>query len=229
MSALILSAVLFAQSHWDDPSPKGRWAAPTQQLASELLPPEWAADAVSHTVSMHLVFGGMPASVRFNGRPHRTVDGFCSRNTYYTSGFEAQNDGRIEAKTKVLGGKVRLGGCDGIFAHINPGGSLEDSKLVLRWLDWARRSAQSEGPLAIQVTCKDEVGHGKCAAGARQALANLPIGKASIIDRANYRRPHRWNVSVVETQPGQLYWDVAIDATPGNASIDLAWKRPAPF
>jgi hypothetical protein len=117
--------------------------------------------------------------------------------------------------------KVRLGSCDGLFAHINPGSTLEESKKVLRWLEWARNQARGDGSLPFTLNCRDEVGHGKCQSGARSALAALPIEKASIITH--------WTVSVVETSPGQLYWNVEANDTPGYASVDLTWKIPAPY
>lgn len=224
MTALDLSLLLLAQSVWDDPAPTGRWAAVTPQLASELLSPEMAVDAVSHVVERGITQGGPPSSVRFEGRPKPSGDGFCVRNWYYVSiSFPGG-----EPQKPVVGQKVRLGGCDGIFAHVNPGATLEEGKRVLRWLEWAQGLARGEGPLPFKLNCKAEIAPDRCASGARTALANLPLDKTSVISNA-WRGPHQWDVGVVETSPGEVYWETRIDATPGQASIDLAFRIPAPF
>ena len=214
---LLALAALFAfQSFWDDPNPTGRWAAPTRSLAVELLPADWVSDAVSHVVSRGISLDGPPSSVRFEGRPSETGDGFCARKWYYVS-VSAEG----EPQEPVVGNKVRLGRCEGLYAHINPGSTLAESKKVLRWLDWARKQARRDGPLPFTLKCRDEVGQGKCDKGARSALAALSIEKASIITRRS--------VSVVETTPGELYWSVESNDTPGHAFVDLTWKIPAPF
>ena len=83
--SLTLAALFAVQSYWEDPNPTGRWAAPTRELAAELLPPAWAADAVSHVVSRGILENGPPSSVRFEGRPFETGDGFCARKSYHVS------------------------------------------------------------------------------------------------------------------------------------------------
>src|SRR5690606_34563749 len=100
---------------------------------------------------------------------------------------------------------------------------------VLRWLEWARVLARGEGPLPFKLTCRSETDIDRCAVGERVVLATLPLEKITVITDAWRRPPHNWDVAVVETTPGQLYWETKIDATPGQASIELAWKIPAPF
>lgn len=226
--SIVLGALLSAQSIWDDPAPTGRWAGDTRKQASELLPPEMAEDAVSHVVARGIVEGGPPSSVRFEGRAVPTNNGLCSRKTYYVSILPtSENEG--EPQKPLVNSKLRLGNCDGIFAYVNPGAGLEDGKTVLRWLVWAQQAARGKAPLPFELNCQSETSQNKCASGARAALASLPLDKTTIITRNFYRRPHRWEVAVTESEPGQLYWDVKIDATPGNASIDLGWRIPAPF
>jgi len=223
MTVLGLSALLLIQSVWDDSAPKGRWAASTPQLASEFLPPDMAADAVSHVVGRGITQGGPPFSVRFEGRPNRTGDGFCVRKSYYVS--ITHPDG--EPRAPVVGQKIRLGGCDGIFANVNPGSTVQGSKNALRWLEWARNTARSVGSLPFALTCRDEVSHGKCA-DPREALANLPVEKTFIASKWS-RKPHQWKFAITETQPGQLLWDVKVDATLGKSSVELVWMVPPPF
>lgn len=229
MTLLGLGTLLLMQSIWDDPAPKGRWAASTQQLASGLLPPEMAADAVSHVVGRGITQGGPPSSVRFEGRPTQTGDGFCVRKSYYVPIYHTPGNREGEPREPVVGWKVRLGGCDGIFAHVNPGASAEEAKQVLRWLKWAQDLARSDADLPFGVSCRSEAKVDRCALGARAILASLPLEKTTVITDAWRRPPHNWDVSVVETSPGQLFWETKIDATPGRESIDLAWRIPAPF
>lgn len=226
---LSLSAFLFAQSIWDDPAPTGRWAGGTRELASELLTSEMATDAVSHVVARGIVQGGPPSSVRFEGRARPTSDGFCSRKSYYVSILQKSDSAEVEPQKPVVGHKIRLGDCDGIFAHLNPGATVEDGKRVLRWLNWTQTVARDHGPMPFKLTCRSETSVDRCAIGARLILATLPLENASVITDAWQRPPHNWDVGVVETFPGQSFWDVRIDATPGHASIDLAWRIPAPF
>lgn len=224
---LTLAAMIAAQSHWDDPAPKGRWAASTQKLAAELLPPEWAADAVSHVVSRGILQGGPPSSVRFEGRPVKTGDGFCTRKSYYVSISGPYGSTEGEPRKPIVADKVRLGECDGIFAHVNPGASFDGAKRALRWLEWARSEARSDRPLSFSVRCRDETQGGKCAVGGRAALASLPSEKSFLVtDPSN--QPHVWKVAITGIRD-QLIWDVTMDATSGNPSIDMVWKVPAPF
>ena len=226
---MTLAALAAAQSHWDDPNPSGRWAAPTKQLAAELLPSEWAEDVVSHTVDHLLADPRYPQRVHFDGRAHPTGDGFCARKTYYVSIAGGLPGKQGQARKPVAGDKVRLGDCTGVFAHINPGASLEGAKRALRWLEWAQRRARGDGPIPFVLRCRDETKHSdRCAAGARSALATLPLGKTFLLTKTSYR-PHIWQAGVTETEPGQLLWDIDIDATPGASSIDMTWKIPAPF
>ena len=224
-----LAAFAAAQSHRDHPNPNGRWAAPTKQLAAELLPSEWAEDAVSHTVDYILADPRYPQSVRFEGQARPTGDGFCARKTYYVSIAGGLPGKQGEARKAVAGDKIRLGACTGIFAHVNPGASLEGAKRALRWLEWAQLMARGDGPLLFALRCRDETRHSdRCAAGARAALAALPLGKTFLLTKASYG-PHVWEAGVTETEPGQLLWNVEIDATPGASSIDMSWRIPAPF
>lgn len=223
MAILSLSLALLIQSVWDDPAPKGQWAASTPQLASELLPPEMAADAVSHVVGRGITEAGPPLSVRFKGQPKPTSDGFCVRSSYYVS--ISHPDGK--PREPIVGQEVRLGGCDGIFARVGLGSTPEAVEEALSWLEWARMIARSERPLPFALACRDETGQGKCA-DARKALASLPVEKTFIVSKWS-RTPHQWKLAVTETQPGDLVWDVKIDATPVKSSVELVWKVPAPF
>ncbi len=229
LSAGLLMVAAAQGSPWDDPAPTGRWAGSTAKLASELLPPEMAKDAVSHRVATGFIKVGLPSSVRFEGRAARTNDGFCSRKTYYVSIGQKTGSFEGEPEKPVVGSKLRIGNCDGIFAYMNPGAELEDGKSVFRWLSWSRSIARGHGPMPFKLTCRSETTSDRCAIGARLILATLPLENTSVITNAWRRPAHNWDVSIVETIPGQLYWDVKIDATPGNASIGLEWKMPAPF
>ena len=224
MSLLILSALAAASSDFE---PKGWWAKPTPELAAELLPPDMAKDAISHAFSWPTFQNGVPSSVRFEGKPRKTGDGFCERKTYYVSIYAFGGGAEGDPQQAVMGDKVRLGGCEGIFAHLNPGTSLESGKKALLWLQWARDIARSEAPLPFGLNCRDEVRNDKCA-NARQALANLPVEKTFIVSKWS-RTAHQWQFAVTETEPGQLLWDMKIDATPGRGSVDMVWKIPAPF
>ena len=238
MSVLILGAVVVGHMQSDVPAPTGRWAASTPQLAAELLPPELAADAVSHYISrdLHLLSkaigeGSPPFAVRFDGRARRSNDGFCARKTYYVSDFRETVDGGVVATNRYVGDKVRIGGCEGKFAYLNPGASLEDGKRVLRWLEWAVRTAKSRKPLPFKVSCSDEMPYDddRCASGARGALAALPLDKVTIMTNKFDARGHRWTVSVADARVGDTYWEVKVDGTPNASSIDLTWRIPPVF
>lgn len=216
--------------------PSGRWARTTSELAVDLLTPEQAADAVSHKYGWPIFQNGAPSSIRFVGRATETGDGFCIRKSYYVPIISrgGKADAPAEAEPAIAGNEIRVGGCDGIFAALNRGATLEDGKAVLNWLAWARATTGFKNTPTIAISCRDEVNHKRCDAGARAALAALPLDKAIIITRDYRRAPHRWNVAITETQPGQtqpgqLYWDVQVDATPGQEAIDLVWKAPPPF
>lgn len=230
MPALILSAMLLSQSYWDDPSPKGRWAAPTRQLAAELLPAEWAADAVSHRVGRPIVAGAQPFSVSFEGQARPTGDGFCARKGYYVSGFRAVGGGRIEPRSKAATDQIRFGDCAGTFARLNPGSDVAQAKRLLRWLAWAKHAARSAAPMPLVVSCRDDMPYDedRCASGSRAALAALD--DVSLINRAVPALPHRWKVAVPGgAKENGLYWDVEIDATPGASSVSLVWQTVPPF
>ena len=68
----------------------------------------------------------------------------------------------------------------------------------------------------------------RCTLGARHALMMLPLEKTFIMEK-DRNRPHVWRLSVPESGPGQLFWNVTVDGTPGKARIALAWQVPAPF
>ena len=214
---------------WSSYQPQSRWEKPTGELASDLLPPDLAADAVSHRFGAPITQGGEPTSVRFVGRGRDSGDGFCVGKSYYVSMLHRPEG--AEPQSPVSGNEVRLGGCEGIFAHVNPDASPEDGKRVLRWLKWAVQTAKSEPPLPFAIGCSDEMPYDedRCASGARAALAALPLDKVAIITRDNDPRAHRWTISVTETRLGDTYWQLKVDGTPGKSSIDLVWGIPAPF
>lgn len=222
----LLALSLFAAgSPWTIEHPEGRWAKSTAELAAELLPPEWASDAVTHTLGMPITQGGQPTSAKFTGREHETADGFCSRNTYYVSIYT--EGGEARPQPAISGNDIRLNDCGGIFAHVNPGASLDGSKKALRWLEWARKIAASDAPLPFALSCRDEFRKDRCT-DARKELAQLPVGKAFIVSKWS-SKPHEWQFAVTETEPGQLLWDVKVDASPEKPSIEMVWKIPAPF
>lgn len=225
---LFLGVLLSVQSPWDDPAPTGRWAASTAELASQLLPPDIAADAVSHVVTRGITQGGPPASVRFNGRPRETGDGFCVRKQYGVTIYAKRGSGEVEIGPHYDRPVIRLGECEGIFAYLNPGASAAEGKRVLRWMQWAQATARMSESLPFSLICTDETGQGKCAAGAAAVLASLPLENAFLVTQQS-RSPHEWEVAVTETQPGQLLWDIRLDASPEHPSIGLTWKIPAPF
>lgn len=221
-------AAFLVQSAWDDPPPTGRWAADTSQLASELLPPNMAADAVTHVVGLPTIKGGPPFDVRFLGRPVPIGDGFCARRTYYVSirSEPGGNDGK--AQVPVVGQQVRLGGCEGIFAQVNPRISLGEAKRILRWLEWAQATARTEAPLPFGLACRSEPVADTCAGGARAVLASLRFTDVTLINAGWPRPQHRWEVTV-EDPASRFHWRIGIDASPGRESVDLAWRVPAPF
>lgn len=228
LSALLLSA---QDSPWVDPAPTGRWAALTNKLASELLPPDMAADVVSHEVTRSIIQGGQPFSVEFAGRLRATGDGFCERYRYYVhvGGFVEKPDA---GDPPVRSTKIRLGNCpsdpNAIFANLNSSVASE-AKQAIRWVEWAQRVARSKQPLPFRLTCKTETGPDRCVDGGRKALADLPLNKVFIVMPQPGAPPYHWKLAVSETEPGQLLWDVAIDATPRHSAIDMTWKIPAPF
>ncbi|MDQ3246962.1 MAG: hypothetical protein M3Q52_08780 [Pseudomonadota bacterium] len=212
---------------WSSFQPQGRWAKPTDELASDLLPPDLAADAVSHRFSVPITQGGDPTSVRFVGHGRDSGDGFCVRKSYYVSTL-VRPEG-AEPQSPVSGYQVRLGGCDGQFAHVNPGASLDGAKRALLWLEWAQRTARSAWSLPFRIACISETDKDRCAGGARKALAELPLRKTFIVTNDPDSAPHRWTLAITETEPGEMLWDVTIDASPSDASVDLNWKIPPPF
>ena len=226
----MLVLALLAGNPWVDPAPQGRWAASTSQLATEMLPPEMARDVVSHVVTRSIVQGGDPFSVEFLGRSKPTGDGFCQRFHYYVSVSEfLRQGGRVEPMRSE---QIRLGDCprgdDAIFANLNSS-DVAQAKQALRWVAWAQKRSRSEGQLPLRLSCTTEIGADRCADGGRKALADLPLNKVYIVMPQSQAPAHQWKLVVTETEPGQLLWDVAIDATPGRSSIDLVWKAPAPF
>lgn len=232
MSAVFVFAAVslaFSAAGLPDYKPTGRWAKPTAELASELLKPDQAADTVGHDFGGPIFQNWGPTSVRFTGRPQLTGDGFFARKTYYVAVYSVAPT-RAEPQAPIEGSQVRLGGCDGTFAYVNPGASLDQAKTTLRWLKWAAQAAESGRSLPFAVSCSDEMPYDedRCASGARAALAALPIDKVMIITK-DFDRAHRWNVSVTETRPGDTYWELKVDGTPSKSSIDLVWRIPAPF
>ena len=212
---------------WPIYQPQGRWAKPTNELASDLLPPDLAADAVSHRFGAPITQGGDPTSVRFVGHGRDSGDGFCVRKSYYVS-ILLRPEG-TEPQSPVSGYEVRLGGCDGQFAHVNPGASLGGAKRVLRWVEWAQLTAQSASSLPFRIACTSETEKDRCAGGARKALAGLPLLNTFIVRNDRDSTPHRWTLAITETTPGEMLWEVIIDASPSDASVDLSWKIPPPF
>ena len=232
MSVSVSLLLLAAQSSaWIDPAPSGRWAGSTAKLASELLPPEMAAEVVAHAVQRPIVQGGQPFSVEFTGRSRPTSGGFCERSLYYVhvGGLVERPDtgGRPVRSTSI-----RLGDCpsdsNAIFAHLNSSNASE-AKQAIRWIEWAQRVARSKASLPFRLSCKTETGPDRCNNSGRKALTELPLDKIFIAMAEQRAPPRHWKLAVTETKPGQLLWDVEIDATPGKSSIDLTWKIPAPF
>lgn len=227
---VLLELALVAANPWVDPAPTGRWAAPTSQLASELLPSDMARDVVSHVVTRPIVQGGEPFSVEFSGRPRSSEGGFCERYRYYVSVGQLVKSG--PDLSPVRSTQIRVGDCprdpDAIFANLNAS-DLAHAKQAIRWVQWAQNVARLTMPLPFRVSCQTETGPDRCGDGGRQALANLPLDKVFIVMPQRQSPPHHWELAVTESEPGQLLWDVAIDATPGKSSIDLTWKIPPPF
>ena len=82
--------------------------------------------------------------------------------------------------------------------------------------------------MPFTLSCRDETKQtDRCAIGARQALAALPLGKTFLLTKRGAE--HVWQAGITETAPGQFLWGVDIDAKPGSGSINMAWKIPAPF
>lgn len=231
LSAGMLLMAAAQGSPWDDPAPTGRWAGSTQELAAYLLPPEMAADAVSHRVHNSMVQGGIPYLVQFAGRTKSSGLGFCERYGYSVF-LNNMDKGSADREAPRQNTELRLGNCptdrDAIFANLNASDPSE-SKMALRWTAWAQRAARSKAPLPFRLSCKTETGPDRCANGGRTALAALPLEKTMVVMPVRRAPAHHWSLSVTESQPSQLYWDVTINATPGKAAVDLVWKIPAPF
>ncbi len=231
LSAGLLLVAAAQGSPWDDPAPTGRWAGSTQELAAYLLPPEMAADAVGHRVQTFMVPGDIPYLVQFAGHARPSGQGFCERYGYnvYLNNMDKGFADREAPRQNV---ELRLGSCpidrDAIFANLNSSDPSE-AKMALRWAAWAQRAARSKAPLPFRLSCKTETGPDRCADGGRAALAALPLEKTMVVMPERRAPAHHWSLSVTETQPSQLYWDVKIDATPEKAAVDLIWKIPAPF
>ena len=219
-----LGALMLSPAVWTDPAPKDRLAAPTAQLAAELLPPEMARDVVAHRVTKIVMLPSEPVSVSFDGRGRSTGDGFCVRKAYHVMIGASGKPEPVQVFDQI-----RMGGCEGEFAHTNRTASVDQAKQTLRWMAWARDQAAGVAPLPFAVDCKDEtLAKDRCTSGARHVLMMLPIEKTFIMEK-DPARPHVWRLSVPESGPGQLFWDVAVDGTPGKARIALAWQLPAPF
>ena len=218
-----LSVLMMSPGAWDDPAPKGRWAAPTAKLAADLLPADMARDVVAHRIARGITSGGDPLAITFEGRGRPTSDGFCVRRDVYVGLL----GGKPNPPTAFE--KIRMGDCVGQFAGFNGTASLDQAKQTLRWMAWARDQAAGAAPLPFAVDCRDEtIDADRCTLGARHALMMLPLEKTFIMEK-DRDRPHVWRVAVAERGPGQLFWNVTVDGTPGKARIALAWKVPAPF
>lgn len=231
ISAGLLLLAAAQGSPWVDPAPTGRWAGSTKELAAYLLPPEMAADVVSHTVDHPIFEGGLPYLVRFAGRSRPSGRGLCERYGYNVF-IGGEDKGHADRRPPMRSTKIRLGDCpiatDAIFADINPDDGA-GARLAFGWIDWARREASSSRPLPFKIACRSETDEDRCADGGRKALAELPIDKTYGARRKAAAPAHHWEFWVTETEPGQKLWDVKIDATPGKASIDLVWLIPPPF
>lgn len=229
ISAGLLLAAAAQGSPWDDPAPTGRWSGSTAKLASELLPPEMAAAAVSHEVHRGIFEGGPPYMVSFAGKTRTSSGGFCERYRYnvYISTIGEVKEGSPHRRPEL-----RLGDCrdteKAVFTNINADDEA-GTKLALHWIEWARAQARSSRTLPFKLSCRSETEEKRCGDGGRKALADLPIEKIFGARRTTGAPAHHWEIWVTETEPGQKLWDVAVDATPGRSSIDLVWKIPAPF
>ena len=219
-----------AAPDWPGFVPKGEWARSTRELAADLLPPTMADDAVSHALGIPITQNGVPSSLRFQGRARPSHDGFCVRRHYYVTVYW-RNEGKAEPQPPVEGWDIRLGPCDsdGLFAHVNPGAELDGAKRALRWLEWAQTVARSHSSLPFRIFCASETEVDRCAEGARKALADIPLHKTFIVSKSWPKGRHQWQMAITETTPGQLLWDVKIDASPDASLVDLKWKIPSPF
>lgn len=227
LSAGLLLMAAAQSSPWVDPAPTGRWAASTAKLASELLPPEMAADVVSHEVDHGMFQGGPPFAIRFTGRAAPTGDGFCARKLYHVSVSPKADGGQPQPPTST--NQVRHGSCDGLFAYVNPGASLDDAKKAILWIEWAQRRARSRFTLPFVLACQSETEGDQCDPGARATLAALPLDKIVTITKDFYRRRYWWTMTVKNSEQVQPFWRIELNATPGDSSVNMDWKIPAPF
>jgi hypothetical protein len=129
------------------------------------------------------------------------------------------------------GNDLRLGNCPetdaetDLFAHLQPGAAIAPAKRALRWLEWARGIARAGVPVPFELKCRSETEQDRCAGGAAEALAQLPLEKTYIVSGDK----HSWGFAIAENKPGVLLWDVDIDTADGASSISLTWKMAAPF
>lgn len=155
----------------------GRWKTmTTQQLAAKLLPPELAAQVVSHEASEPPAPEGAPRSVTFHAKPGASANGVCARKSYYVSVY-------ARAIVPIEIDDVRLGPCpmpaDAPFAHVQAPTTVAQAGAALRWLDQARRS-----PLEADLSCKSE-GRPEACRDAGAVLTKLPVENASVVGASN--------------------------------------------
>lgn len=205
----------------------------TRALARRLLPPEFAAQAASHTVHELL---GRPSGVTFALVAHAVGNDLCQRDQVHVALYaKKQPSSTLQIRNPSRWRAIALGtDCERIpathYARIQPQ-DMETASAgnVLRWLDRLRRAA-AEGHLAAPVAChSDVIGANPCAQGNLALMKTLPIERAVLIEPISHGEKG-WRISIMPTGSGQLFWDTRLIPDPAfTYRVELRLAIPPPF
>ena len=193
----------------------------TAELARLLLPDQPPGRFVSHKLDRFFSPGFPLSSVEFFGRPKPLGADFCRRDGIYASVSDgsASPTAYIAAAPKC---RIRPGG---FFARVQPDTAFVGAQQALRRL-LALQAAAKRGDPRIMVTCKTESSTNPCDRPGPAVLVDLPLHQIYTIEP----RDDGWEINVMPTGPGQLYWRVLLPSEKAaDQTISLVWRQPAPF
>ncbi|MEM9965575.1 MAG: hypothetical protein AAGC58_09530 [Asticcacaulis sp.] len=215
----------------------GQWlkSASVSQVAARLLPEAVAADMVDSRIGYGLDYKYDPPShVRLYARGESATSRVCRRTSYRVSlrsvaGLTpAQYGEQIVLEVGHISSSVQIGLSQGEvctdlpserFAYVQ-GRTLTEAIEALEWL--ASLQVLDALPEQVTVTCMNTSSlNASCPNEPFAVLKSLPLEKTYIIDEKGF--------AVMPQGPGQLYWDVRLEADGQKRRITLEWGSPAPF
>lgn len=208
--------------------------ASTAVLAKAVLPPQVAVRVGGHKLYPPVLHELEGYTARFWERTTSFGTGFCQRYTWVVS-MGQSTKGRLEPGNPTPGAELKMAeDCSTAaepFIHLNQTPNL----LAVDYLNWLKKihsAAGVPGELKVDIECRSDQTPDPCTMGARQVLADLPLDRISIVERAGgpRRKEEDWRVSIMPNDTPGRYWQVSVfNWQADRPLVRISWAIIPPF